>query len=138
MHKFAAHSAYSQHCITSERNATAPLPRVQQLPHYGSMSIATNFRPEQFRFTMGDRMRKAIEFSGLSSNKVAEQLQVNRSTVSNWLNGRNRPRRRDLVAFALMTGYPAEWLETGEVPQNGGDDDESRLGESNSRPIHYE
>ncbi|WP_372457098.1 helix-turn-helix domain-containing protein [Microbacterium allomyrinae] len=54
--------------------------------------------------------------SGLSVQELAERLEVSRNTVSAWINGHNRPRSRDLKAFALATGYPLAWLETGEAP----------------------
>ena len=94
---------------------------------------------EKYSFTMADRMRKALTWANLKPYEVAERLQVSRNTVGNWINGRNEPRRRDLKAFALLTGYPVQWLETGIAPaENGGGDQESHLRESNSRPLHYE
>lgn len=63
-----------------------------------------------------DRMHKAVRLSGLNVQEIAARLDVSRNTVSNWLNGHTEPRRRDLAAFALLTGVPAEWLRTGQTP----------------------
>ncbi|MGO2655213.1 MAG: helix-turn-helix domain-containing protein [Pseudoclavibacter sp.] len=102
------------------------------------MTITPNFNPEMFRFKMADRMRKALDWSGLTNNEVANRIEVSRTTVSNWINGRYSPRRRDLKAFALVTGYPVQWLETGIAPTETDGGEQSHLRESNSRPLHYE
>lgn len=70
------------------------------------------------RFTLEfpDRMWLAVRRSGLSVQELADRLEVSRNTVSSWINGRNRPRDRDLKAFALATGYPADWLRFGVIP----------------------
>lgn len=101
-----------------------------------SMNPMTDAR---FEIDFADRMSKALRYSGLGVQEIAEGIQVSRNTVSSWINGRHKPRRRDLVAFALATGYPVEWLETGEAPHDGGTspDGLSRLSESNRRPSHY-
>lgn len=54
--------------------------------------------------------------SGVGVQEMATHLRVDRNTVSNWINGRANPRDRDLRDFALRTGFPAEWLETGVLP----------------------
>lgn len=75
------------------------------------------------RFVMEfqDRLALALRRSGQSVQEIADGIQVHRNTVSAWINGRNRPRARDLKAFAMATGYPASWLETGETPPPSGD-----------------
>ena len=65
-------------------------------------------------------MRRALRVSDIAVGEMAEYLQVSRNTVTAWINGRNEPRRRDLAAFALRTGFPVKWLETGEEPDDGG------------------
>ena len=67
---------------------------------------------------LADRMKKALRISGLTVNDVADALDVNRNTVGNWTNGRIEPKRASVVAFAQLTGVPAEWLEFGIVPEN--------------------
>mgnify|MGYP003582546071 CR=1 FL=1 len=95
---------------------------------------------ERLSFDKADRMRRALRVSDIAVGEMADYLQVSRNTVTAWINGRNEPRRRDLAAFALRTGFPVAWLETGEAPHDGGAPDggiTSHLGESNSRPNHY-
>ncbi|MFC5432667.1 helix-turn-helix domain-containing protein [Microbacterium suwonense] len=58
----------------------------------------------------------ALRHTGIGVQEIADRLQVSRNAVSSWINGRHKPRRRDLVAFAMATGYPVRWLETGEAP----------------------
>ena len=68
-------------------------------------------------FDLADRMRRAMRVSGTSVQQVADELEVSRNTISAWINGRGFPRRRDLRDFALLTGFPMSWLETGmETP----------------------
>jgi transcriptional regulator with XRE-family HTH domain len=68
----------------------------------------------RFDFDQADRLRRALRVSGISVQEMAEELQVSRNSVTNWINGHNSPRRRDLVGFAFKTGYPVKWLENGE------------------------
>ena len=70
-------------------------------------------------FTQGDRMRLALRDSGTSVQAMADYLDVGRSTVSTWLNGRIRPGKQTLRLWALHTGVPLEWLETGVVRHQG-------------------
>lgn len=69
----------------------------------------------KFSFGRHDRLRKAMSYAGVGVSEMAEALEVSSTTVGNWINGRNWPRQRDLKAFALRTGYPVEWLETGTL-----------------------
>ena len=91
------------------------------------------------RFVMdfADRLALAQRRSGLTVQDLAERIEVHRNTVGAWINGRQRPRSRDLKSFALATGYPVRWLETGEAPSGGYGADPSRPRESNPRPFHY-
>jgi transcriptional regulator with XRE-family HTH domain len=61
-------------------------------------------------WTLGDRLRKARRAAGLSATEMAERLMVNRNSVSNWENDHNRPRPRDLLAWADACGVDVEWL----------------------------
>ena len=97
------------------------LGRMHQTVHM-SMNPVTDPR---FELDLADRMTKAVRHSGLGVQELADRIQVSRNAVSSWINGRHKPRRRDLAAFALATGYPVSWLETGqagngETPPGGG------------------
>lgn len=71
---------------------------------------------EQLSFDLVDRLRKAMRIAGMTGGDIAEHLDVSRATVTNWINGHTKPRRRDLMAVAAVTGVPAVWLATGELP----------------------
>lgn len=77
----------------------------------------------RFEFDKADRMRRALRMSRVSVGAMADHLRVDRNTISNWINGRSNPRQRDLRDFALRTGFPVEWLETGAVAEPGTDPD---------------
>lgn len=95
-------------------------------------------------FHQGDWMKKALDAAGVSSKDMAQYLDVEPATVSRWLNGKRTPNKQTLRLWAMRTGVPLHYLETGELdteaPRPDGPDgaQESRLRESNPRPIHYE
>ena len=66
-------------------------------------------------FDRADRMRKALRVSGMSVQEVADEIEVYRNTVGNWINGHTAPRPRDLRAFARVTKVPVSWLENGTL-----------------------
>ena len=87
-------------------------------------------------FTVADRLRKAREVTGLDQTQFAAEIDVSRGTVSNYEQGRTNVRRIVLKAWALRSGVPIEWIETGAVgPQDdgGGAAERPRQG-SNLRP----
>lgn len=78
---------------------------------------------ERLAFDQADRLRRALRISGIGVEEMAKHLEVSPNTVSNWINGRNAPRDRDLRQFALRTGFPITWLRDGlEASAGGGDD----------------
>jgi transcriptional regulator with XRE-family HTH domain len=87
------------------REATAPTP-------------PTNEPPE---WTIGDRCRKARRAAGIEARELAVTLGVSPNTISNYENDRFDPKkaRRTLISWALATGVPLAWLETGatDTPQ---------------------
>lgn len=67
-------------------------------------------------WTLGDRLSKALDHSGVSVAEMADHLGVSRNTVGNYTSGRTSPRRAVMAMWALRTGVPFEWLMTGDVP----------------------
>lgn len=65
---------------------------------------------------MGDRLRKARELVGLSTQEFADEIGVSRGTINNAESGNHRPRLITLKAYAMRTGVPLSWLETGQTP----------------------
>ena len=70
-------------------------------------------------WTLGDRMRKALDVSGLSINEMAQYLGVGRNTVSSWLNGHTTPVIGMVRLWALRTGVSLPWLR--DKPANDAD-----------------
>lgn len=77
------------------------------------------------QWTLADRLRKAREQSGLEQQEFGELIGLSRATVSNYERGITVPRRPMLLAWALGTGVPLQWLTDGTEPEpgNGGDPD---------------
>ena len=70
-------------------------------------------------FDKADRMRRALRVSDVGVQEMADYLGVARNTVSTWINGRIVPNRQTMRLWALRTGVPLEWLETGDLPGGG-------------------
>lgn len=81
------------------------------------MNTAASLK-ERLTFGFGDRLAKSLEASDTSNNEMAAYLGKSRTTISNWIHGRAPISRGDLVAWALKTGVPLEWLETGHFPED--------------------
>lgn len=92
------------------------------MPYLGHMSTQTEVGTIP-QFTIHDRLRKARETTGLDQATFASELGVSRNTVSNYeTGGIDHPRKIVLGAWAMRTGVPLEWLQTGENPQQDGPD----------------
>lgn len=72
-------------------------------------------------WTLADRLRKAREAAGYGSRDFAAVTSISRGTISAAENGHSVPTRANMRLWALATGVPFEWLETGEAPRPGGD-----------------
>lgn len=77
-------------------------------------------------FTVGDRLRKAREKTGLDQTEFATEVGISRGTVSSYeraasVDGLKKPY---LAAWALRADVPLEWLAAGRVegddPDGGG------------------
>lgn len=82
------------------------------------MSTAHSIQ-QRFEFGMPDRLGKALDVAGIASGDMADYLGVSRNTISNYINGRTEPRKQTLRLWALRTGAPLEWLQTGIWPTTG-------------------
>ena len=76
------------------------------------------------QFDESDRLRKALQVAGMTQEDMSDYLGVSRGTVRNWLNGHTTIKRAARIAWALRTGVPVVWLETGTAPV---DDDGGRV-----------
>lgn len=84
------------------------------------MTITDNGATTRYELDFGERLWLALRRSGVSVQQAADEIEVSRNAVGSWINGRNRPRPRDLRAFARVTGFPVQWLETGMAPEESG------------------
>src|SRR5262249_5559746 len=67
------------------------------------------------KWNRGDRMRKALDVAEISVQDMADYLDVDRSTVSTWLNNRIDPSYTGLRLWSLRTGAPLRWLHHGDT-----------------------
>lgn len=72
----------------------------------------------RLEFGLGDRMAKALDVARVNGLEMAEYLSVSRQTIGNYTSGRTRPNRATLRMWALKTGVPLAWLETGYLPDS--------------------
>ena len=97
------------------------------------MSTSADYQIPEFH--MGHRMRLVLHDRGYSVQEAADHLEVSRNTITNWFEGHNRPRARDLKAFCLWLRIPQQWLETGQAPHGAGPDDGLPQMDSNHQPF---
>jgi len=64
---------------------------------------------------MKDRIKKVIDYKGISAGELADLLDVQRSNISHILNGRNKPGAVFIERFLLtFPDVNARWLLTGK------------------------
>jgi transcriptional regulator with XRE-family HTH domain len=76
--------------------------------------------------TLGWRLKMSLDYADISVHAMAEMLGVSRATLSRWMSDKGeRPKKAYLSQWALATGVPFEWIDTGVVtaipsPDGGG------------------
>ena len=89
-------------------------------------------------WTVGERLRKAREDSGLSQEDLGREISVSKRQIVYYENNSKTPKHGEFLLWQMITRVPAEWLKTGAEQSNNIDPDNgSHLGESNSGPSHY-
>jgi transcriptional regulator with XRE-family HTH domain len=88
-------------------------------------------------FTLGDRLRKARELTGLDQGRFAEEIGVSRQSVSNAETETRKPIRVTMRAWALRAGVSLSWLEHGTVPSPGEEAAAWAPRDSNPQPTGY-
>jgi len=71
------------------------------------------------RWRLQDRIVRARLEAGLQKQELADRISVNAKTVTNWELGYHRPRRRDLIAIAQVTGVDFDWLTEDDDEPSG-------------------
>lgn len=65
-------------------------------------------------WTLGWRLQRALAHADMTTQTMADELGVTRSTISRWTNDHGAPPRAIYVKqWALRTGVPYEWLAYG-------------------------
>lgn len=62
------------------------------------------------KWDVADRLRKALREAQMSTEEMADYLDVSRRSIGNWLSGRIKPSTRTMRLWALRTGVQYEWL----------------------------
>lgn len=79
-------------------------------PHYEDLA-------DRLAFGLPDRLGKALKVGNVSSGDMAAYLEVAPNTISNYINGRTPPKKAVVLQWAVKTGVPPKWLETGRFPE---------------------
>jgi transcriptional regulator with XRE-family HTH domain len=88
-------------------------------------------------WTQGDRLAKSLRERGITVQQMADFLDVSRNTVGNYIHDKRKVPKAVLRVWALRTGLPLVWLESGIVPEDGDDPDELPWFDSNEQPSGY-
>lgn len=109
--------------------------RVRHIPH--TVPMTQQSAPGNIpALTLGWRLKMALDHSDISVQAMANQLGVTRATLSRWMSDKgSRPKKAYLMQWALLTGVPFEWIETGRIAPpdpdgNGGRQHATSLGGS--------
>lgn len=73
-------------------------------------------------WTKADRLRKSREAAGMERPYLAQLTGLSLTTISNYENGHGNPRASNMRMWAVATGVPFEWLDTGTVPAEATDE----------------
>lgn len=76
------------------------------------------------QWDLADRLTKALREAQVGHGEMADYLGVTRNTVGNYTAGRRTPNLATLRVWALRTGVPLEWLESGTVSTSSPGPDE--------------
>lgn len=79
------------------------------------MSISSSERQVP-SFTLGDRLRKARELTGLDRKQFAEHIGIHRDSIAKYETDRTRPRPPILAAWSMATHVDLEWIRGGAGP----------------------
>lgn len=103
------------------------------------MTNPAHIDPRLLEFNQSDRMDKALRLSGVTGREMADYLGITPSTVSRYINGKADVPLQTLRLWALRTGVPFRWLQTGETPAGPRPDGGEMLPllDSNQQPFGY-
>lgn len=84
--------------------------------------------------SIGTRIKKARQKSGLSQAELAQAANVSQPTVANWENDSHTPRQAALEKLADILGSEANWLRIGDAAFER---HTHSIEEYLSRPVHH-
>lgn len=65
---------------------------------------------------LGDRLHKALRIADLNVSEISAALGISRTTATKYLAGEvTRPKPAILMAWAMKTGVPYEWLRGSDL-----------------------
>ena len=67
--------------------------------------------------TVGDRIEKAINDSGLKKAEIARRVNVSPQAITKW-SKKGSIEKKNLLKFCNITGASYEWIMTGKRPAN--------------------
>lgn len=68
------------------------------------------------QWTLGWRLQRALAHADMKAEAMAEELGVDRRTLSRWMHDKGPVRAAYLKQWALRTGVSYDWLAHGIVP----------------------
>src|SRR5690606_11229447 len=75
-------------------------------------------------WSLGWRLRRSLEWGGVSAKEMARELDVSEGTISRWCHDVGAPPRSIyLRAWAAKCRVPYDWLVAGGIPRRGDDGD---------------
>lgn len=74
-------------------------------------------KPEELESSLGDRIKKSMQYAGISIGELAQYLECHRNSLSGWVANRSKPMPIVLRVIADKCEVPYEWLLTGKWPE---------------------
>lgn len=87
-----------------------------------------------YEFRLNDRLRAARTEAGFSQSELADATGIGLKSVQRYETGLSTPRKLQIRAWALATGFDAGWLETGNPTGPQGPDGEGQRTRRDSNP----
>lgn len=77
---------------------------------------------EEKKITLGDKIALLMEKENLNQQNLADKLDVNRSTISLWLNNKKKPSRTKRIQLAKLFNKPFDYFDEDNLKSNSKSD----------------
>ncbi len=64
--------------------------------------------------TLPKRLKSIMAENNISQSTMASEIGVGQTTISNYLSGKNKPKKSTIITIAKFLNVSEEWLSTGE------------------------